>query len=323
TPHAIIVLFAKNFINSKNIYELYKKTNAPVYLLMYDMAPLTGGCHYAWDCKGYQHNCGSCPGLFSSDPFDITFRNLRYRKNYHDKTDLHIVTASEWQYRQTKASTLFKNGRIHKILSSFNQEIFIPVDKDHLRNKLGIPPNKKIILFGANNCYEKRKGMKYLLDSFKILKELVSMNKNLENRVLLLIAGSGFDKKDLLPFDYYDLGQLDNHLGIASAYQAADIFACPSLEDSGPSMINQSIMCGTPVVSFEMGVAIDLILNGKTGYRAKLKDTQNFANGMYSILNMTDAEYKEMANTCRQLALKLYEPSVNINNWLKILNSNK
>ena len=147
------------------------------------------------------------------------------------------------------------------------------------------------------------------------------MNKNLENRVLLLIAGSGFDKKDLLPFEYYDLGQVDNHLGIASAYQAADIFACPSIEDSGPSMINQSLMCGTPVVSFEMGVALDLILNGKTGYRAKLKDSQDLANGMCSILNMPDAEYEEMANNCRKLALKLYEPTVNINNWLHIINN--
>ena len=58
-PDVIIVLFAKGFINSKNFYELYKKTNAPIYWLMYDMAPLTGGCHYAWECKGYQlpHVC--------------------------------------------------------------------------------------------------------------------------------------------------------------------------------------------------------------------------------------------------------------------------
>ena len=321
-PDVIIVLFAKGFINSKNFYELYKKTNAPIYWLMYDMAPLTGGCHYAWECKGYQQTCGSCPGLFSSDPFDITFKNLMYRKNYHNKTNLHIVTASEWQYRQTKQSTLFKSGTIHKILLSFNENIFRPVDKELLRKKMGIPQGKKIIFFGANYCDEERKGIKYLLDSLKILNQLISTNKNLENAILLLIAGSGFEKlKDLLPFEYHNLGKLDNTHGIASAYQAADIFACPSIEDSGPSMINQSIMCGTPVVSFEMGVALDLVLNGNTGYRAKLKDTQDLANGMYSILNMPDAEYEVMANNCRKLALKLYEPSVNINNWLNIMNS--
>ena len=75
-PDIIIVLYAAKFINAKNIYELQKETNAKVFWLLYDMAPFTGGCHYAWDCQGYQNNCGSCPGLFSSDPFDISFKNL-------------------------------------------------------------------------------------------------------------------------------------------------------------------------------------------------------------------------------------------------------
>ena len=321
-PDAIIVLFAKYFINSKNIYELYKKTNAPVYWLMYDMAPLTGGCHYAWECKGYQNNCGNCPGLFSTDPFDITFENLQFKKKYLDRTDIRMVTGSEWQYRQAKESTLFKNYHIHKILTAFNTDIFKPVAKEVIRKKNGIPKEKKIVFFGAHQLFDERKGMKYLLDSFKILKDLLRTNPELNNNILLLIAGNGFDKiKDHLPFEYHNMGMLDNSHGIASAYQAADIFVCPSIEDSGPSMINQSIMCGTPVVCFNMGVALDLVFNGKTGYRSKLRDSKDLAQGMYNILSMPSCEYEIMQNNCRQLALDFFQPAVNINNWLKILNS--
>jgi glycosyltransferase involved in cell wall biosynthesis len=50
-------------------------------------------------------------------------------------------------------------------------------------------------------------------------------------------------------------------------------------------MINESIMCGTPVVSFRMGVAEDLIINGETGYIVKLKNIRDLANGI-------DEDYK-------------------------------
>ena len=322
-PDIIILLFPKNFLNSKNISELYSYSNARIYWLMWDMAALTGGCHYAWDCKGYQNICGNCPGLYSSDPFDITFKNFSYKKKYLDKTNIQIVTGSEWQFRQAKKSTLFKENRIHKILSSFNPEIFKPIDKNQLRKKMDISPKKKIIFFGALGISDEYKGIKYLLDSFKILKQLASINECLNNGIVLLIAGNGFEKiKDLLPFEYHYLGVLDNNYGIASAYQAADIFVCPSIEDSGPSMINQSIMCGTPVVCFEMGVALDLVFTGKTGYRAILRDSNDLAQGMYNILNMPSNEYEEMSENCRNLAMELYEPSVNINKWVQILNKN-
>ena len=320
-PEAIIVLFSKDFINAKNIYELHQKTSAPVYLVMYDMAPLTGGCHYAWECKRYQNNCGNCPGLFSSDPLDITFENLQYKKKYLARTDIRIVIGSEWQYRQVKESALFKNNTVHKTLAAFNKDIFKPVSKEFIRKKMGIPHERKVIFFGAYRLFDERKGMEYLFDAFRKLKDLISTNPALDNNVLLLVAGNGFDKiKGNLPFSYFNMGMLDSPYGIASAYQAADIFVCPSLEDSGPSMINQSIMCGTPVVSFEMGVALDLVFNGKTGYRAKLKDSKDLAQGMYNILTMPVEEYEIVQNNCRKLALDLFEPTVNIENWLQILN---
>ncbi|HEY5124202.1 MAG TPA: glycosyltransferase [Ignavibacteria bacterium] len=92
---------------------------------------------------------------------------------------------------------------------------------------------------------------------------------------MLLIAEREIEAiADSLPFEYLYLGYVDNTFGIASAFQAADVFVCPSIEDSGPIMINQSIMCGTPVVVFEMGVATDLVETGITGFRAKNKDVQ-------------------------------------------------
>jgi len=321
-PQVIIVFFAKNFINAKNIYELYNKTNSSVFWVMFDMAPFTGGCHYAWNCEGYKKNCGSCPGLYSADPFDITYKNLIFKKKFTDKTNIQIIAGSEWQYRQAKESMLFRNKTIHKILISVNPAIFKPTDKLEIRTKSGIPSNKKVIFFGALGLDSERKGMKYLLESLAILREHLLTSSRIKDSIFLLIAGNGFDKiKDLLPFEYLNLGLLDNTYGIASTYQAADIFVCPSVEDSGPSLINQSLMCGTPVAAFEMGVAFDLVVTGKTGYLAKIRDSSDLAQGIYNILTLNDIEYKKLSENCRELALELCSPEVQIEKFEQIIKS--
>jgi len=320
-PDVIFILFAKNFINAKNIYELNQITHSPIFWLMYDMAPLTGGCHYAWDCEGYQNNCGNCPGLFSSNAFDISFANLSFKKKYLDRTNIQVLTGSEWQDRQAKKSSLFRNKPIHKVLLSVDSNIFKPVDKSLVRLKMGISNNKKVIFFGALGLADKRKGFSYLLDSLRILKEKLSCNNShIENDILLLIAGNGLEGiTDVLTFNYHYLGMVDNTYGIASAYQAADVFLCPSIEDSGPTMINQSIMCGTPVVSFEMGVSLDLVINGETGYMAHLRDSSDMAQGLFDILNLDAKTYKKLSDNCREVALKKCSPEVQIDEIEKII----
>lgn len=319
-PDIIIVLFAKKFINARNIYELYEKTHAKVYWLMFDMAPLTGGCHYAWDCKGYQNNCGNCPGLYSTNPFDLSYKNIQYKRHFLNKTNIEILTASEWQYKQAKDSSLFRNSKIHKLFLSVDSTIFKPVNKDELRLKLNIPANKKILFFGSVGLTEKRKGMFYLIESLKVLKQKPENADSLIiNEIILLVAGRQFEQiADLLPFECHYMGMVNNTYEIASAYQAADVYVCPSIEDSGPMMINQSMMCGTPVVSFEMGVALDLVKTGETGYRAKLKDINDMADGILNILTLDKANYKVMSDNCRDLALKLCSPEVLIEKIDKI-----
>jgi glycosyltransferase involved in cell wall biosynthesis len=119
------------------------------------------------------------------------------------------------------------------------------------------------------------------------------------------------------------LGLLANNEQLAAAYQAADIFVCPSIEDAGPMMINQSIMTGTPVVSFEMGVALDLVITGETGFRAKLKDSADFARGLNDILQLDDKAYRKMCSTCRELGLRLFHPSIVKEQFNKLFISEK
>ena len=59
----------------------------------------------------------------------------------------------------------------------------------------------------------------------------------------------------------------------------SDVFLSPSIQDAGPMMLNQALMCGTPAVAFNIGVAYDII-NDKTGYLAKYRDSEDFCKGI-------------------------------------------
>ena len=323
-PDAVLVLFAKNFVNAKNLREIYERTNSPIYWMMYDTSPLTGGCHYSWDCTGFEKLCGNCPGLYSSDPNDITYRNMRFKKEHLSKTNISLVIASKWQELQAAKSSLFKDKPVHKIFIGINPRVFFPEPPAICRPALGIPDNKKVIFFGAYFLGHERKGMTYLLESLTILKKKLNAFPGFSDKVLLLIAGMETDKiKPMLPFSFLDLGMLNNSTGVASAYRAADLFVCPSIEDAGPSMVNQSLMSGTPVVAFNQGVAMDLVITGETGYRAKLMDADDLAEGMLRILTLSTDDHEDMKTKCRLLAMDLLNPEKCTRQWLEMLENNQ
>jgi glycosyltransferase involved in cell wall biosynthesis len=137
--------------------------------------------------------------------------------------------------------------------------------------------------------------------------------------ILLLIAGELDTTQISFPFEYRELGMLKNNEDLVAIYHAATLFVCPSIEDSGPMMVNQSIMAGTPVVSFEMGVSQDLVITGETGYRAKLMDSEDLAKGIASVLSLKNTDYEIMCTNCRKIALDNYSLKVSTDKLLKFI----
>ena len=140
---------------------------------------------------------------------------------------------------------------------------------------------------------------------------------------ILAVAGNS---KELEPghtplFPVTRLGYLQGDALLASAYVASDLFVCPSVEESGPMMINESIMCGTPVVSFDMGVAPDLVHSGKTGYRAELKSSADLARGIRQVLDLPPEEARRMSEACREIGLRLCHPTIQVESFLNLFNS--
>lgn len=296
-PEVIFLYWISGFINAKVIAELQALTGAKIYWLMVDNAPVTGGCHYPNDCTKFHQNCSSCPAIITPSRQELAANILSYKMDHLPK-DITLITYSKTDFIRAEKSILFKHKTILKSLMVIDEDRFKPADKTEAKKFFNIPTNKDVLFFGAANFNDKRKGLSFLIEAIDSI--------NLDN-IVLLVAGDPTLVKPYLknkPIIY--TGTLDTE-GLIKAYQAAKLFLCPSIEDSGPMMINQSIMCGTPVISFDTGVATDLITNGITGYRAQLKNTADFTFGINSILSNT--EYDQLSKNCRELGLTTFSYS--------------
>jgi glycosyltransferase involved in cell wall biosynthesis len=314
-PDITIALFMTSFISFKDLYYIQLKTNSLIFIYMMDMAPLTGGCHYAWDCRAYETKCGKCPALNSNNENDLSRKYWEFKKKYISKTNITVISASFWQHNQLLKTSLYSQKDKIKIFSPTNESFFNYGDKFLARDFLKLPINKKIILFGSVSVSERRKGFNELINTLIILKNL-----NISNNIHLAIAGN-VDKYVIskFPFDFTILGFL-TYAELVKAYQAADIFLNTSIEDSGPTMINQALMCGTPIAAFEMGVAPDLVINGKTGIIANLYNCKDLAIGINKILDLDDCDYNSYRKNCRELALKTCSYNVVYKEFIKLIN---
>ena len=301
-PDIIVAHWISNFMTVEHLRQL-SLDGIPVLWYLMDMAPFTGGCHYAWDCTGYMNQCGNCPALRSKNKNDRSYKNWKNKRDVIKNTSLTVVSATGHLTGQLKKATIFHGKRVEQIMLGIDANIFKPKPKDIAREILNLPLEQKLIFFGAQFLKLERKGMRYLFAALMSLKK--QLGKDI-NKVTLVTAGkiSGIESLLCENFQHIHMGSFISETILAAAYQAADMFVCPSIEDSGPMMINESIMCGTPVVSFKMGVASDLVITKKTGYCAQLKNSEDLAMGIKYILNLSPEQAESMSKQCSDLGLR-------------------
>jgi glycosyltransferase involved in cell wall biosynthesis len=322
SPNVIILHWVSGFINLDVILQLKKKYNAKVYWYLMDMAPMTGGCHFAWDCDGYTKDCSNCPAtryIFNSFPKN----ELQHKKKALKELDIQIISGTSWLTWQAKQSTLFKYSTIYDVMLGIDESVFKPLNTGEVnvfKEKYKLDKSKKIIAFGTSKVTEERKGFQYLLDALKILSSKLEFDTS---NILLVTAGVLSDKSLFPGIEHIHIGYLGSDVELASLYQISDVFISPSIEDSGPMMINESIMCGTPVVSFDMGVAADLIIKGETGYVARHKDSNDLAFGIQKILELSESDHHKVRDNCRKIGLEKTSVSVQMEKIIHILNKSE
>lgn len=294
-----------SFLSLKSIQKLLS-SGKPIVWTLHDMWAFTGGCHYSGNCVNYKDSCGNCLFLRNPDSHDLSFRIHGKKQKAYNNANLHIVTCSQWLAEKAKESSLLKNKSISVIPNPIDSEIFSPQNKINGRDHFHLPQEKFLLLFGAVNVNDERKGLKFLLESMSLL---ASSNPDNAEKIELVIVGKnkseGFSVQN---FKIHDVGTISSEIEMAILYSACDVFVIPSLEDNLPNTIMESMSCGTPVVGFDSGGIPEMIQHLKTGYLAKSKSSEDLAEGIKWMIN---SENRKMASEAsRNFVLENYSEKI-------------
>ena len=159
---------------------------------------------------------------------------------------------------------------------------FYPIPPDEAKEFVGVPLDKKMILFVGR--IEPLKGIKTLLQSIGNLRENGKSGKDL---CLAVIGGElegkdGQESEDMKLLnglrDEYGLGDMVTFLGKRSQdslpyyYSAAELVVMPSHYESFGLVALESMACGTPVIASLVGGLIHLVEDGVTGFHVPVED---------------------------------------------------
>lgn len=285
----------------------------PAVFMLHDMWSLTGHCVYSYDCERWKSGCGECPypDTYPSIRRDNTRLEWKLKNWVYGLSKLNIVSPSIWLAEQAKFSML-KRFPIHHIPNGIDTETFEPIDTVQCRRHLEIPLDKKVVMFSAASLKDRRKGGDLLR------KALESLPRSLKGNALLLLMGKdGESIKEILEIPTVDLGFRTSDRIKAMAYSAADLFVLPSRADNLPQGVQESLACGTPVVSFDIGGVPDLVRPGITGYLCEPENAIDLRNRVVRLLE-DEPLRNYMKRRCREIALREYSSELQTKRYIAL-----
>lgn len=303
----------QGFLSIENIHQL-KKLNKPLVWTLHDMWAFTGGCHYSKGCLAYENECNYCPYLKNASATDLSNRVWKKKKSLFKDLDITFVACSDWLKETALRSRLLKEAKVVSIPNPIDHEAFKAIDAKTARVRLNLSENSKVILFGAMNVEDKRKGFSYLLNALNILAEKFPETGN---EIELAVFGELKNTSTItLPFQVKNLGLLRSKEAIINAYSAANVYVIPSLEDNLPNTVMESLSCSTPVAGFNTGGIPEMIDHNRNGYIAAFKSAEDLANGIHHLLYK--AEEKALREESRKKVVNYYSEKIVAEKYTKL-----
>ena len=273
----------------KNLLELGK----PVVWYMHDMNPITGGCHYSFNCRGYEKDCSDCSELRCIK--HIAAQQLYKHMVWNKYSNLIGAAPSQWLTECIRHSSVFRAHQAFCIPNVIDTDLFRPLDKASARAKHNLPQDKKLIMFASMGAHNRYKGSKYLVEVINRLSK--------ESDYEFMVAGIGNVELFSLHAQkkIHSLGMISGEQQMSEIYNAADVYLITSMAENFPNVIIECMACGVPAVGFKTGGIKDQIQHKENGWIVEQEDTDGLIEGLKWVLN--DADNRMLSNNARQYVL--------------------
>ena len=286
----------QGMLSLKGIQKILQ-SGKPVVWTMHDIWPATALCHVTLGCQHFTSQCGNCrllPGGGSSHDYSTTIWQRKQRMLADE--NIYFVACSHWLESEAKRSALLKGQKITSIPNPIDTRIYKRGNKQEARQRLGLPLDKKLILFASQRVTNVNKGMDYLIEACRQLQ--------ISDAAVVILGGHAEEVVSQLSLEAYPLGYVNDEQRIVDVYHAADVFVLPSLSENLPNTIMEAMACVVPCVGFRVGGIPEEIDHRRNGYVAEYRSAEDLARGIRWIL--AEADYEELSKNAVQKVVQNY-----------------
>ena len=289
---------------------------APTIFTLHDMAHFTGGCHYSGACRGFEKDCSPCPQL-RRDPLGVPREVRALRAQLYAQHEPWVIAPSQWLVDEALKSDMFRKDHVHVVSNALDSTVFSPQDRQKARTAFGIPEDARVVMFGAFDNQEHRKGFDLLAPAMQKLLERTELS---DGRPLVIFGfGNNLPQLDIPGAITVPAGYISKDRDLALAYSACDVIALPSRQDNQPNVMVEGMACGTPVAGFRIGGLPDLIEDGVSGALAEPFSPASLADALGRVLLAEDPA--RMRAAARRVAVAASDPINHARNYLNIFSA--
>lgn len=252
----------------------------PVVWTLHDCWAFTGHCAHPLRCERWLTGCGQCPDLNRLPPVrrDRTNANWDRKRSVYAGSRLAVGTPSQW-LTEMVGKSMIEPWATRVIPNGVDLTVFRPGNKAAARERLGLPANKRIILYVStrgktDSIYKDYRTVQRAIDI------LFSMNDTANTLFLCLGSKGRASDTDR----YRGAGYVSDTEDLVRYYQAADLLLHAAHGENFPLCILESLACGTPVVATAVGGIPEQIVPGETGFLTPEDDAAEMAKAALTII---------------------------------------
>jgi glycosyltransferase involved in cell wall biosynthesis len=257
----------------------------PVVLRLSDSWLFTGHCACPRGCARWETGCGSCPDL-SIPPAverDATALNWRRKQRIFAASRVFLAAPSRWLLDRAQRSLLgpaVQGARV--VPNGIELDVFTPGSQSAARRRLGIHPDRRVLLFvatsGRTNPYK----------DFATIRSAVARlsDEGAGAPIELLVVGNpGPDEALAGGGRIRQLPYCEPRSRLADFYRAADLYVHAAPEESFGLTVAEALACGTPVVAAAAGGISEVVEDGRTGLLVAAGRPDALAAALRSLLD--------------------------------------
>ncbi len=270
----------------------------PLVWTLRSMWPMTGGCHYAYDCDKYRVGCTACPQLTGRLPLDLAAASFRLKARSYP-AHLELVGVSDWISQCARESELLGDLPVQTIHNGIDTRVFHPVGRAKALAALNLKPERKYALVIAQNFRNRNKG-------FELMRQALSrIDRHAMH--LLIVGRISASQLEALAFPHSVLETVSEDERLRLIYSAASLLLSPSLMETFGKTCIEAMACGTPVVCFGATGPVEIVEHQRSGYCAEPYDASSLADGVRWILRRSRQESERLSLHARQRAIEKFD----------------